>query len=251
MFRYWMAIIIIVNWCVPVFSESIAGTLADPKGKAVSSVRLFLLKDGRPLANSLTDENGHYSFPDLAPGTYIILMRELGFEQERIEVRLEPDQALQRNLLLEFELLEEQVIVTATRTETPTSLLGNSVTIITAEEIEAQKATNVEEVLRNVPTLNVAQVGGRGSITSVFLRGGESDYTKVFLDGIPLNQPGGAINLSNLSTANVDRIEIVRGPQSALYGSDAISGVIQIFTKKGTSETATPQFDIFFEGGTY
>ncbi|MDA2924296.1 TonB-dependent receptor, partial [Acidobacteria bacterium AH-259-L09] len=251
MFRFWMVSIAILMLCIPVFSESISGRVTDPSGKPVSGVRLFLLQEEKSLAGSLTNESGHYSFKDLAPGTYIVWVRELGFQQERIEVPLESGQALQRDIILELELLEEQVIVTATRTETPTSLLGNSVTIITAEEMEAQKATNVAEALRNVPGINILQIGGRGSLTTIFVRGGESDYTKVLLDGIPLNQPGGSIDLSNLSTANVERIEVVRGPQSALYGSDAITGVIQIFTKKGSAETAVPALDFFLEGGTF
>ncbi|HSW38596.1 MAG TPA: TonB-dependent receptor, partial [Acidobacteriota bacterium] len=83
------------------------------------------------------------------------------------------------------------------------------------------------------------------------LRGGGSNYTKILIDGIPVNEPGGSYNLSNLSTANIDRIEIVRGPQSALYGSDAITGVVQIFTKRGRSEGLSPAPFIMLEGGTF
>jgi vitamin B12 transporter len=125
------------------------------------------------------------------------------------------------------------------------------VTTIPVGEIEARQNPNVAELLRSVPGFNVLQLGGRGSLTTLFVRGGESDYNKVLLDGMPLNQPGGAIDLSNLSSANVDRIEVVRGPQSALYGSDAISSVVQIFTKKGNAEETRPEMGLLLEGGSY
>jgi vitamin B12 transporter len=96
----------------------------------------------------------------------------------------------------------------------------------------------------------VVRSGGQGSLTSLFVRGGESDYTKVLVDGIPLNQPGGAVDLSFLSTSGVERIEVVRGPQSALYGSDAASSVIQIFTRRGSSETPIG-VDAFIQGGSF
>ena len=79
----------------------------------------------------------------------------------------------------------------------------------------------------------MVQVGSFGGVTSLFLRGGESDYVKVLIDGVPANQAGGAFNWANLTTDNVDRIEILRGPGSVIYGSDAVSGVVQIFTRQG------------------
>lgn len=233
-----------------VFPQSISGKVLDPKGIPVAGVRLSLLHSNKVVAWEQTDELGSYTFVRLQPGTYTISVRQLGFQQERTEVRVGAGQDLHHDLVLRLESLREHVVVTATRTETPASLVGNSITVITSETIRSQNAVTVAEVLRNVPGLNVVQVGGPGSITSLFLRGGESDYTKVLLDGIPLNSPGGAVDLSNLTTANIERIEIVRGPQSALYGSDAISGVIQIFTSRGEGAT-TPQLGAFLEGGTY
>ncbi len=237
--------------CFPVFCESISGKLIDPDGNFVSGVRLLLIEGNGTRATTLTDESGHYSFKDVAPGTYLILIRELGLRQYGQEFRLESGQDLEHDFALKMELLREEVLVTATRTEAHTSSLGSSVTVISADEIEAQNATNVAELLRNSPSVNILQYGAAGSLTSIFVRGGESDYNKVLLDGVPLNQPGGSVDLSSLSTANVERIEIVRGPQSALYGSDAITSVIQIFTKKGAAETSIPAGSVFLEGGTF
>lgn len=91
--------------------------------------------------------------------------------------------------------------------------------------------------------------GGYGAVTSIFTRGGDSDYTKVLLDGIPLNQPGGLFDFSTLQATNLDRIEIVRGPQSALFGSDAMTGVVQLFSARGSSENTRPQVSLNLDGG--
>lgn len=143
----------------------------------------------------------------------------------------------------------EPVVVTATRTEVPIGQVGSSVTVITQEEIRQQQASTVLEVLRNVPGLDVVRSGSAGATTSVFLRGANPDHTLVLIDGVQLNSPTmGMGELANLMVDNIERIEVVRGPQSTLYGSDAIGGVIQIITRQGRGR---PQLSLFGEGGTY
>ena len=127
----------------------------------------------------------------------------------------------------------EPVVVTATTIETPISKIGSSTTVITKEDIERQGATEVLEVLRNVPGVNTIQGGSTGGFTSLFMRGGESNFTLVMIDGVKINDDGGAFNFAQLTTDNVARIEVIRGPQSALYGADAMTGVVNIITKKG------------------
>jgi len=127
----------------------------------------------------------------------------------------------------------ENVVVTATRTEVPMKELGVSATVITAEEIERRQAKDAVDLLRDVAGINVAQQGSRGGVVSLFARGGESNFTLVLIDGVRVNEAGGFFDFSSLATANIERIEIIRGSQSALYGSDAIGGVINIITKKG------------------
>lgn len=127
----------------------------------------------------------------------------------------------------------EDVVVTATRTAVPAETLGVSTTVITEEDIRARRASDVAELLRDVAGFQVLRFGAPGSQTVVFPRGGEPNYTLVLIDGVKVNLGGGDFYWENLSTDNIERIEIVRGPQSALYGSDAIGGVVQIFTKSG------------------
>jgi len=126
------------------------------------------------------------------------------------------------------------VFVTSTRTETPLQQVTTSASVITAKDIQDQQAETVLEALRNVPGLDVVQSGSRGTATSVFIRGSESDHVLVLIDGVEVNSTTlGAFNFAHLTTDNVERIEILRGAGGTLYGSQAIGGVINIITKKG------------------
>jgi vitamin B12 transporter len=142
----------------------------------------------------------------------------------------------------------EETVVTATRTETPVKELGVSTTVVTEKEIKERQAADVLDVLRDVPGFNIVRTGGRGTTTSLFIRGGEDNFTKVLIDGVSVNLGGGAFDFGSLLTENFERIEIVRGPQSALYGSDAISGVINFITKPGEGK---PSVRVSTSNGTY
>ena len=129
------------------------------------------------------------------------------------------------------------VVVTATRSPLSEGSVPSSVTVVTGQELRAQGITTLGDALRQVPGLSIVQTGSYGGATSLFIRGGESKYAKVLVDGVPVNDAGGEYDLSTLSTDNLDRIEIVRGPASVLYGSDAMAGVVQLFTRRGGGET--------------
>lgn len=140
------------------------------------------------------------------------------------------------------------VVVTATRIPTSASSLSQPVTVLSGDALRARGVTTVAEALRLVPGADVAQSGSYGAVTSLFLRGGESRYTKVLIDGVAVNAVGGAFFFQNLALDNVDRIEVVEGPGSALYGADAMTGVIQIFTRRGSGPAT---LDASVRAGTY
>ena len=143
----------------------------------------------------------------------------------------------------------EQVVVSATRFDIPLDQSPASVSVISSEDIEQKQIERVSDALREVPGLSVVQTGTAGQLTSVFTRGLRSEHTQVLLDGIPINQGlQGAFNFADFTTDDIDRIEVVRGPQSTLYGPRALAGVIQIFTKQGTG---TPGITASAEGGSY
>ena len=127
----------------------------------------------------------------------------------------------------------EDLVATATRVPLSRGSLTAAVTVISGDDLADRGVRFVSDALRDIPGAAIVPVGSYGGVTSLFLRGGESDYVKILVDGVALNLPGGAYNLANLTTDNVDRIEVVRGPTSVLYGSDAVTGVVQIFTKRG------------------
>ncbi len=131
---------------------------------------------------------------------------------------------------------KDEVVVTATRVEAGIDKIASSVTVITAADIEASQGKTVPDVLRSIPGVHVSRNGGTGKSVSVYLRGAKSEHVLVLIDGVDLNDPvsaGRAADLSSIGVGNVERIEVLRGAQSALYGSDAIGGVINIITKKG------------------
>jgi vitamin B12 transporter len=140
------------------------------------------------------------------------------------------------------------LVVTASRTPESLEHIGSSVTVITSKDLEERHEQSVLEVLRNVPGVSVTTSGGPGTTSSIRIRGANDVHTLVLLDGVRVHSNTlGAASIQNLTTDNIDRIEIVRGPQSVLYGSDAMGGVIQIFTKKGTANRSS----ISYEGGSY
>lgn len=142
-------------------------------------------------------------------------------------------------------------IVTANRYESSERESGTSITVITADEIKKRQLLSVADALRLVPGLDVLNSGGPGRITNVYTRGASSGQTLVLIDQVEMNDPSspvGAFDFANLTVDNIERIEILRGGESALYGSDAIGGVINIVTKKGKG---TPKFGLSAQGGSY
>ena len=141
-----------------------------------------------------------------------------------------------------------ELVVTATRVPVSPNAVTASVTRITGEDLAARGVRFVLDALREVPGATVVPTGSFGGVTSLFLRGGQSNYVKVLVDGVPVNRAGGAFDWSRLTTNNLDRIEVVRGPASVIYGSDAVSGVVQIFTRRGQGR---PTIDTRAEVGTF
>ena len=146
------------------------------------------------------------------------------------------------------------VVVTATRTPQPIQRIGSAITVITAEEIERSATSptrSVDDLFRRVPGVSLTQAGGPGQVQTVRIRGGDVRHTLVLIDGIRMNDPvstGREFDFANLVLADIERIEVLRGPQSALYGSDAMGGVINIITRRGRG---APKASLAVEGGSF
>ncbi len=141
-----------------------------------------------------------------------------------------------------------EIVVTATRVPVARAAVTSSIAVLRGEDLRAQGVRYVADALRSVPGAAVVQAGSFGGATSLFLRGGESDYVQVLVDGVAVNAAGGTFDLANLTTDNVERIEVVAGPTSVLYGSDAVAGVVQVFTRRGQGK---PQLEAEVKGGSH
>ena len=158
----------------------------------------------------------------------------------------------------ELEDNPETVVVTATRIPTPQLQIASSISIVTADEIAGRQLQSLPDLLKDMPGLNLIQSGGPGGLTSVFMRGTNSNHTKVLVDGIDVSDPsspGGNFDFGPFQLQDVQKVELLRGPQSGLYGSDAIGGVINVITKEGsgpaqfTARAEAGSFDTFNQSG--
>lgn len=230
----------------PAFGQS--GCVEDSTGAVITGATVILSSsDSSARYQAQTDDKGCFHIEDARPGRYQLTILAEAFSPYVRGVTIGAGAELEK-VVLEIQPVRETVLVTATRTPASSIALGSSVDVIDRTQIEASAIRTTSDLLRNVGSLTVLRTGNAGGITTLFLRGGESDYTKILIDGIPVNQPGGIYDFSHIPTDNVSRIEVVRGPQSALFGPDAITGVVQVFTRTGTGE---PEVDYSVEGGNF
>jgi len=234
----------------PFASADVSGIVVDQSGRAVPRAYVRALDDaGVESAGSFADEAGRFELKTNAANCRVEASLT-GFEPATIPcASAAPGQPAR--LVLKVAPIQETTIVTATRTDAPTSQAGASATVFTAEDLARRQIPLVADLLMATPGSMLVRNGGPGAVTSLFVRGGESDYNKVLLDGVPLNEPGGTFYLSNLTTENLERIEIVRGAYSSLFGSDAMASVIQLFTRRGDRAARRPTLSAQIDGGTY
>lgn len=228
-------------------------TVTDSNGHPVGKVRVIVRnQSGHMIRETLTNESGEFYLAVLPPGDYLVVAEAEGMMQTGgpQKVTLSGNTAIQiMNLKLQVAAINDALIVSATRTETALTESPASAYVVSASDLLNSQRVHALDALRAAPGVTVMQTARRGGVASLFVRGGESDYTKVLIDGVPINDAGGAIDLADLTTGNAERIELVRGPQSALYGSDAMSGVLQFITRRGTG--SIPELELEAEGGSF
>ena len=224
------------------------GSVTDISGGVLPGSTLEILSRGQVVATVKTGPNGRYRFELPSEGRYQISVHREGFATQTVDVTVAP--GVNRDFQLRIAPLDDTVVVTASRTPERSQAVTESLMVFTAEDIQRLGSHSIAEVVRQVPGLQVEVTGREGALASLFARGGKSDYNHVLIDGVPVNVSGGQFDFSRVSGAEIDRVEVVRGAQSALYGSDAIGSVVQIFTKRGTS-TDAPQLSGSVEGGSF
>jgi outer membrane cobalamin receptor len=228
----------------------VAGTVVDQSGRVVPRAYVRVLDaSGRADRGAFADEAGRFEVAATDPADCRVEATLAGFQPA--VVRCSPAGAGPLRVVLTVAPIQETTIVTATRTEAPTSQVGASATVFTAEDLERRQKPLLADLLTETPGAMLVRSGAPGTLTSLFVRGGESDYNKVLLDGVPLNEPGGTFYLSTLTTENLERVEIVRGAYSSLFGSDAMGSVIQLFTKRADRASRRPRVVAQVDAGTY
>ncbi len=229
-------------------SGSIHGVITDPVDAVVSEATVELLQGSRQAATTTTDRGGSYRFSNVAPGHYTVRAQATGFASQQSEmVYIGAGNEAGVDLVLKIGTVSQQIVVSATGIRTPESKLGASVSVLTADQFAYR--LDVLEPLRLVPGVQMEQSGQRGAVGSMFFRGGNSSAGKVLLDGVPLNDIGGVVNFGTLSATAVDQIEVLRGPNSVLFGTDAMAGVVSLTTRRGT--TPLPELWYAFDAGNF
>jgi vitamin B12 transporter len=235
---------------LPVIAEggNIHGTVTDPLGAVVPGAQVELLRQGKSVSATTTDSEGRYRFSPLPPGRYQVRAKATSFasqQSEAIYVGSSSNAAV--DLALKLANVSQQVVVSATGTSLPETQTGASVSVVTSDQF--QYKPEVLETLRPVSGVQVLENGQRGINESLFIRGGESKFNKVLLDGVPLNEIGGTVDFGGIFTTGIDQVEILRGPNSMLYGADALAGVVNLTSLQGT--TFTPQVSYAFDAGNF
>ena len=235
---------LIVSAPLVLAADPIRGRVVDASGRAVGGARVIATGDG-PLATVLTDTGGEFVIDAPPRGRVNLRVTMDGFRAASLTV---DERSLDvGTITLGISAISESVVVSASQVEVPLTEVTSSVTVIDRAEIETRQLHSVADALRTVPGMAVAATGGLGATTGLFPRGGESNYTLVLIDGVPANSFGGDFDFGHLSTANVERIEVVRGPQSALFGSNAIGAVVRVTSRRGGPPSAA--FNL--EGGQF
>jgi outer membrane receptor protein involved in Fe transport len=228
---------------------SIHGTIFDPSGRIVPGAKVNLLTSLIALAQTETDAQGEYRFDGLRTGTYTIAANLPGFTQVSTDIRVAKDNAtVLVDLHLRLSAAQEQVVVSASLGGALAPQIGSSVSIVSRQEIQDEGPDTLADALRNLPGVDINRTGQLGAVKSAFIRGGNSNYNLVMIDGIPMNDFGGGFDLAPLPVDGVAEVEVTRGPESALYGSNAVAGVINVISQPGEG---TPHFSFTGEGGSY
>ena len=229
----------------------LSGTITDSSGAGVGGVHVSAQEENEPQGNiwkATSTTDGEFTLA-LPPGKYRVVLTRSPFATREYFVEFAGGETKRLDARMQLETLSASVVVTAEAEPLPVQQTTAPVDVITKEEIEQRQSRTLPDVLVYSPGVAIGRTGSEGGTASIFLGGGNSSYTKVLVDGTPVNEPGNAVDFSNFTLDNIDKVEVVRGAESAIYGTDAVAGVVQVFTHRGA--TRTPEVSVFGEGGTF
>jgi outer membrane cobalamin receptor len=235
--------------CCTAFASELKITVQSPSGESVGGiqVKIFRAADDAGVATQVTAGDGVATFPSLNNGDYHVIVLAPGFAEQSQQVSVPQTQSV--TVELKLATPPQTVVVSATATPTTGSQTGASVSLLNSTELKLMNPVANSDALRFVPGAVVNASGQDGSITTLFVRGGESNYNKVLVDGVPVNEPGGIFDFGVVPMNNVERLELERGPESTVYGSDAMTSVVQLWTATGS--TRRPLLEFGADGGNF
>jgi vitamin B12 transporter len=241
------AFLFLVLWaslCADASGADLKVKVVDPQSAAVAGAEVSLLNPGRStvLATQTTSAEGVAVLSTQSVGPYQVKVLAAGFAAETLDVSSQAASQAELNVTLRLATASETVVVSATRTPVPEDAAGASVDSLNGEQLTTMQPISSDDAVRFLPGAVVNTAGQRGGLSSLFVRGGESNYNKVIVDGVTVNEPGGTFDFGTLSLAQGDRMEFVRGAQSTLYGSDAMTSVVQVWTREGSTHTPELRF---------
>jgi vitamin B12 transporter len=231
---------------VSIASAEIKIKVIDPQDAAVAGAQVQLLKLGKPVTVQNTSAEGLVIFRENASSSYRVHVLAPGFAEETADLSSTSDAI---TVKLRVATAAETVVVTATRTPVTSQTAGAEVSSLSSGQLEVMQPIAADDAIRFLPGTVMNTAGQRGGISSLFVRGGESTYNKVIVDGVAVDNPGETFDFGTLPLTQADRIEFVRGAQSTLYGSDAMTSVIQVWTRTGS--TNIPELRFGADGGNF
>jgi vitamin B12 transporter len=236
-FRLSTAIPLLVLVATAARAGDIAGSVRTEDGRPLPHIVLVASGPAGPRV-VVTGPDGRYRVRDLPAGDYSLRPDAPGFVlSPDARVTVSSDSAVERlDMRLAPAPITEHLVVAATRGDAAPSTLGMSVSVLDADRIAGREASSFVELLRDLPGIAVARTGGPGSQSSSFLRGGESRFARILVDGVPVNQPGGGFDFGSALPLELERVEVVRGAASSLYGTDALAGVIHVVTRRAAAD---------------
>jgi outer membrane cobalamin receptor len=248
-FRVFAGISFLLATClVAVASTEIKIKVIDPQGAVVAGAQVQLLKPDKPAPVAVlnTSAEGVAVFREAVSGAYRVQVLAAGFAVEMAELSPTDENV---TIKLHVATAAETLVVTATRTLVPSEAAGAEVDTLSGGQLETMQPIAADDVMRFLPGAVVNTAGQRGGISSLFVRGGESTYNKVIVDGVAIDNPGETFDFGTLPLGQADRLEFVRGAQSTLYGSDAMTSVVQVWTRTGS--TPVPELSFGADGGNF
>lgn len=227
---------------------TVSGTVTDQTGARVPNARVLLVTAGKVTSEGKANGEGYFQINTTSSGRYFLLISAPGYRQLTTpDFYATSTDVVERSLVVEPEYVRQSIVVTANGTPTPQAQTSDATTVLTALDLAPR--LDLVSVLGQVPGASVQQGGQRGSVTSLFLRGGNSNATKILLDGVDAGDMGNLFDFGPVSTANLESVEVYRGANSSLFGGGAGSGVVAMSTAHGT--TSAPSLLIDSEGGNF